>query len=154
MNKKSKVISVDVQDKIKKEVIKKSREGDKYVKEMKIARDKNTYITEVVNGRYYTERCNMIAEQINKNDIKESLDGCPKPLNMMRAEYALMKIRAIIGMRNAHFAKKDLFNSGLTEKDVIKLEQSYYNGSIIKRDHEYEEDPGKPRGKAEFKPDS
>jgi hypothetical protein len=115
---------------------------------LRLASKKNDYIKNIINGRYFLARCNMIAKQIQERDIKECIDGCEKTEEYMRAEYALMKMQAIVSMRNAHFAKKDLFKDfNLTEDDILSLEEDYYNGKIIRE--EYDE-LYKKRGKAEF----
>ena len=75
----------------------------------------------------------MIAEQIQKKEIKEDIDGCLKTEEYMRAEYALQKMQAIMSMRNAHFAKQTLLKEfELTEKDILTLEKDYYDGKIIR----------------------
>lgn len=115
---------------------------------LRLANKKLDYIRNIINGRYYFARCNMIAEQLIKNDIKESLDGCPKTEEYMRAEYALQKMQAIMSMRNAHFAKKDLIEDfNLTEKDIEEIERDYYDGKIIREEYDGEYDK---RKKAEF----
>ncbi|KKM99106.1 hypothetical protein LCGC14_1151200 [marine sediment metagenome] len=104
-----------------------------YGMQMALANKKNDYIRNIINGRYFLARCNMIAEQIQKKEIKEDIDGCLKTEEYMRAEYALQKMQAIMSMRNAHFAKQTLLKEfELTEKDILTLEKDYYDGKIIR----------------------
>jgi hypothetical protein len=113
-----------------------------------LANKKNDYIKNIINGRYFLARCNMLAVQIQTKEIKEDIDGCLKTEEYMRAEYALMKMQAITSMRNAHFAKQDLFKDfNLKEEDILALEEDYYNGKIIREEY----DGSYKRGnKAEF----
>ncbi len=115
---------------------------------MRLANKNNDYIKNIINGRYYMTRCNMMAIQIQNKKIKEKIDGCLKTEEFMRAEYALMKMQAIMSMRNAHFAKQELMEEfKLTEEDIYALEKDYYDGKIIRE--EYNE--GYKKGnKAEF----
>jgi len=116
--------------------------------QIQLVNKKNDYIRNLLNGRYFLARCNMIAEQLIAKEIKESIDGCPKTEDFLRSEYALQKMQAIMSMRNAHFAKKDLMNDfKLTEEAIAALEEDYYNGKIIRE--EYDESY-KRKGKAEF----
>ena len=119
-----------------------------YGQQMVLVKGKNSYITNLINGRYFLARCNMIAEQIHTGKIKETIDGCPKPEEFMRAEYAMQKKQAIVCMREAHFAKQDLIKDfKLTEEDFQNLEEDYYNGKIIREDYD---DVYKKGNKAEF----
>lgn len=112
---------------------KKSMEGLGYGMKMSLAKAKNDYIRNTINGRYFLARCNMISEQIIAKDIKESIDGCPKTEEMMRTEYALQKMQAIHSLRDAHFAKKELISDfKLNEDDIYAIEEDYYNGKIIR----------------------
>jgi|GEM_PF-2071736 len=116
--------------------------------QLRLANKKNDYIKNIINGRYYLARCNMIAAQIQNKEIKESIDGCLKTEDYMRAEYGLMKMQAIFSMRNAHFAKKELLEDfKLKEEDVLVLEEDYYTGKIIREDYD---DSYKKGNKAEF----
>ena len=59
-----------------------------------------------------------------------------------------MKMQAIISLRNAHFAKQDLFNDfKLTEEDILDLESDYYDGKIVREDYD---ESYKKGNKAEF----
>ncbi len=113
-----------------------------------LANKKSDYIRNIINGRYYLARCNMIAVQIQNKNIKEDIDGCLKSEEFLRAEYALQKMQAIMSMRNAHFAKQDLLKEfNLTEKDILALEEDYYDGKIIREAYNEEYKRG---NKAEF----
>jgi len=116
--------------------------------QLRLANKKNDYIRNIINGRYFLSRCNMIAVQIQNKDIKEDIDGCLKSEEFMRAEYALQKMQAIMSMRNAHFAKQELFSEfKLKEEDILALEEDYYDGKIIRESY----DEGYKKGnKAEF----
>ena len=115
---------------------------------LRLTNKKNDYIRNIINGRYYLARCNMIAVQIQNKKIKESIDGCLKTEEYARAEYALMKMQAIASMRNAHFAKQELFKDfKLKEEDILALEEDYYNGKIIREAYD---ESYKKGNKAEF----
>ena len=118
---------------------KKKEKTEKEMKEiafgvqLSLSSKKNDYIKNIINGRYFLARCNMIAVQIQSKDIKEDIDGCLKSEEFLRAEYALQKMQAIMSMRNAHFAKQDLFKEfKLTEEDIQSIEVDYYDGKIIR----------------------
>lgn len=120
-----------------------------YGSNMILAQAKNKYITNIINGRYFFARCNMMAEQLHPSgEIKESIDGCLKSEEYLRAEYALTKMQAIVSMRNAHFAKQELFKDfKLTDKDIEVIEEDYYNGKIIRESYD---ESYKKGNKAEF----
>ena len=95
-------------------------------KQIAVTNKKNDYIKNLINGRYYLARCNMLAVQIQKGEIKESIDGCLKSEEYMRSEYALMKMQAITSMRSSHFAKKYLIEDfKLTFEEVEAIEYLY-----------------------------
>jgi len=116
---------------------------------LQLIRRKNDYIKNLINGRYFLARCNSIAEQLHpKGKIEEKLDGRLKTREYLLSEYALVKMQAIVGMRGAHFAKKDLIKDfNLTEKEIEDIEDDYYNGKIIREDYD---ESYKKRTKAEF----
>ncbi len=119
-----------------------------YGVQMATANKKSDYIRNIINGRYFLARSNMIAVQIQNKKIKESIDGCLKSEEYMRSEYALQKMQAIMSMRNAHFAKETLFKEfKLTEKDIQDLEEDYYDGKIIREEYDASYKKG---NKAEF----
>ena len=131
----------------KKETPKKDMNGLRYGMKMSLIKVKNEYITATINGRYYLARTNMIAEQLHSGKILENIDGCPKPEEYMRAEYALQKMAAISQMRNAHFAKKELKEEfKLNDDDIYAIEEDYYNGKIIRE--EYDEGYNKKKKQA------
>ncbi len=119
-----------------------------FMTQLKLAKSKNDYIRNIIAGRYFLARCNMIAVQIQTKDIKESIDGCLKSEEFLRAEYAQQKMQAIVRMREAHFAKQELFKEfKLKEEDIEAIEADYYDGKIIREDY----DESYKRGnKAEF----
>jgi len=104
--------------------------------QMKISNMKNNYIKNIINGRYFLARSNMIAVQVQNNEIKENIDGCEKTMELMRTEYALQKMQAIMSMRNAHFSKKDLFEEGFTPEDINAIEEDYYDGKVIREEYD------------------
>ena len=121
----------------KAETPKKSMGGLRHGMKMSLAKAKNDYIRSTINGRYFLARTNMIAEQIQKKDIIEKIDGCTKTEEYMRAEYALQKMQAIIEMRNSHFAKKELKDDfKLNNDDIYAIEEDYYNGKIVREDYD------------------
>lgn len=116
-----------------KEKTKKDMSGVAHGMKMSLAKTKNDFIRNTINGRYFFERCNMIADQVINDDIKESIDGCLKPKSFLMSEYALQKMQAINSMREAHFAKLELkkqFN--MTDEDVGDILKDYYDGKIIR----------------------
>jgi hypothetical protein len=90
----------------------------------------------------------MIATQIQNKEIMESIDGCLKSEEFLRAEYAMQKMQAIMSMRNAHFAKQELVSDfKLTEEDIFAIEEDYYNGKVIRESYD---ETYKRGNKAEF----
>lgn len=116
--------------------------------QLRLINKKQDYIKNLLNGRYYLARCNMLAEQLQTKNIKEKIDGCLKPQEYMLAEYGLMKMQAMTSMRNAHFSKLELIKDfNLTQEDIEAIEKDYYDGKIIRE--EYPEEYRK-KTKAEF----
>lgn len=112
------------------------------------ANAKNEYITNLINGRYYLARYNMMAQQVIDKNIVETIDNAPKSNDFMVAESALMKMQAIKSLRTAHFSRLELVNDfGMTDEDITGLEEDYYNGKIVRV--EYDEEFRK-KDKAEF----
>ena len=108
---------------------------------------KKDFIKNQFNGEYFLTRANMMADQLNSGEILETIDGCKKTEEFMRAEYALMRMQAIDSFRNAHFAKENLKEGGLTDEDIEAVKMSYYQGKVIQEDYNEEE---KQKRKAEF----
>jgi len=139
--------------KVKKNIIEKKREakekeGQSYMKKLKIAELKNKYITNLVNGRYFLARCNMIAEQLISKKVKEKIDGLTKSLEYIRAEYALTKVQAIKSMREVHFTKEELVKDfEFKDKDFEAIEIDYYDGNIMRESYD---ESYKKEGKAKF----
>jgi hypothetical protein len=135
-------------DAVKKEKTESERKEIAFGMRLRLASKKNDYIRNIINGRYFMARCNMIAAQIQTKNIQEKIDGCPKTEEFMRTEYALQKMQAIMSMRNAFFAKQDLIKDfKLTDDDILAIEEDYYDGKIIREDY----DEGYKKGsKAEF----
>ena len=105
--------------------------------QLRLANKKSEYIRNLINGRYYLARCNMLAEQIHSGTVLEKIDGATKTIEYIRAEYALMKMQAIMSMRTAHFSKRDLLTEfKLVESEILALEEDYYNGKIIREDYD------------------
>lgn len=111
---------------------------ESYANKVEEIRLREMYINELINGRYFLERCNMIAQQmVPEWDIIEKLDGAFKTKGYVRAEYAHQKKQAIKSMRNAHFSKKELIEvHQLTKKDIQDIEVDYYDGKIIREDYD------------------
>ena len=151
MTKKKKVPTKKEVEEMKVAMDKKAKEEKKgiaFASRLRLANKKQDYIRNIINGRYYMSRCNMIAVQIQGKNILEDIDGCPKSEEFLRAEYALHKMQAIISMRNAHFAKQELFSDfKLKEKDIQALEEDYYDGKIIREAYNESYQKG---NKAEF----
>ncbi len=132
----------------KKEKTEREKKEVTFGMQVRLANLKNNYIRNIVNGRYHLTRCNMLAVQIKNKEIKESIDGCLKSEEFMRAEYAHQKVQAIMDLRNAHFAKQEMFSDfKLKAEDISVLEADYYDGKIIRE--EYDESY-KKGNKAEF----
>ena len=119
-----------------------------YGVKLRRANKKNEYISNVINGRYYLARYNMMAQQVIDNKIVEVIDGAPKTKEYMRAELALVKMQAIRSLRTAHFSRLELKKDfEVSEEEIIGLENDYYNGKIIRE--EYDEE-FRQKNKAEF----
>ena len=148
-NKKIKMVKETRDEKARRELREKvDKKNKEYGIQMATSNKKSDYIKNIINGRYFMARCNMIAVQIQTKEIKEKIDGCPKSEEYMRAEYALTKMQAIMGMRNAHFAKETLLKEfKLTEKDILDIEEDYYDGKIIREAYD---ESYKKGNKAEF----
>lgn len=115
---------------------KKSMEGMAYTKHCELIQKKNEFMANLIPGRYYLARCNMIAEQLNKNDVQEKIDGFAKTEELMKAEYGMMRLQAITRMRNAHFAKKELMDKfGVSEIEIDKMVADFHEGPIIREDY-------------------
>ncbi len=129
---------------LEKERKKKQEENQRYMDKVKIAGLKNAYITNLVNGRYYLARCNMLAKQIIENKIIEKIDGATKSMEYIRSEYALMKVQAIKSMRQSYFNKKELISDyKFTEEQIHELEDDYYNGKIIREEYDTSYEKGR-----------
>ncbi len=115
---------------------------------LRLINKRQEYIRNRINGNYYLARCNMLAGQIQSKKVEENIDGMTKSLEYVRAEYGLMKMQAIMSMRTAFFAKKDLLGEfKQTEEDVEFLENDYYNGAVIRDDYD---ESYRRKTKAEF----
>lgn len=127
----------EVEKVVKKEETKAKKKESPHLIQMRLARTKKDYITNLINGRYFLARCNMIAVQIQSKNIKESIDGCLKSEEFMRAEYAHQKLQAISSMRGAHFSKQELLKDfKLKKKDIFAIEEDYYDGKVIREDYD------------------
>ena len=111
----------------------------------------NEYIKNLLNGRYFLARQNMLANQLNDDKIEEKIDGCLKSKEYMKAECALMKMQAIMSFRNASFGKEQLKKYGCSEKEIADAEKDYYEGKIIR---EVYDEVYKKGHKAKFVKDS
>lgn len=145
---------------IKKEQIEIS---NKHGKHLNLIERNNTYITNLINGRYFLARCNMIAQgleqvrfeqervgsKLKPNDlVNEQLDGAYKTVEYSQAEHALVKMQAIRCFRTASFVRQELKDKlGQTEEDILKTEQDYYEGTVLRSDYG---EQYKKKGKAEF----
>jgi len=133
---------------VKKEKTETEKKEVTFGMQVRLANLKNNYIRNIVNGRYHLARCNMLAVQIQNKEIKESIDGCLKSEEFMRAEYAHQKVQAIMDLRNAHFAKQEMFaDFKLKEEDISVIEKDYYDGKIIREAYD---ESYKKGNKAEF----
>ena len=106
------------------------------VKLGKIISLKKDFIKNLMNGRYFLGRCNMMQEQlVEGGKIIENIDGCLKSRDLMLAEYGLMRMQAIDSLRLSNFAKRELKdNHGITDYDLQAIEARYYEGKIIDED--------------------
>lgn len=135
--------------KIKMDKINSTAKGKSYGQSLEVAKLKMDYIREFFNGNYYIARCNMMADQIKGKKVTEKIDGCPKSLDLMRSEYALMKMQAINARRNAYFWKKDLIEKyDVTEEELNDTLNDYLMGKIVRDD--YDEEFRRGRNKAKF----
>ena len=133
---------------VKKKLTEQQRKERAYETRIQVLKLKKDFVRNTFNGRYYLERCNMMAEQISDDAINEKIDGQPKSKNLMIAEYSLMRMQAIDSFRGAHFDKKSLMEDfNLTEEDLEALLNGYHQGKIIREDYDGDYTPD---GKAEF----
>lgn len=110
-----------------------------YTKKLVFVKLKEDFITNRVNGRYFLERYNMMAEQIQSENIKEKIDGCIKTMDYMKAEAVMTKRQAFNAFRNAHFGEVELKKKhGLTDKDITEIEVDLYDGKIIREEYDDE----------------
>lgn len=117
-------------------------------KRLVFIKDKNDYVTNLINGRYFLTRYNMMIEQIQTGKIVEVIDGCPKTKEFLFAEAVLMKSRALKSHSLAYHGKNDLMKDhGLTEEDMSAIESDLYDGKIIRETYD---DNEKKKSKAEF----
>ena len=109
-----------------------------YTMKLDEVRLRNTYIKELIKGRYFLARYNMVATQLLPGKkILETVDGAPKTKEYIEAECAMQKMQATSNMRQSHFAKKDLIEKYGYSKDMIKaIEIDYYDGKIIREDYD------------------
>ena len=119
-----------------------------YGKKVVLAQMKNDYVTNLINGRYFLARYNMMIKQLQNKNIKEDIDGCLKTEEYMFAEAVVFKRQALSAHRAAHFGKADLMKEfALTEEDIKAIEDDYYDGKIVRETY----DEGYKKGnKAEF----
>jgi len=103
-----------------------------YRDKKELQRIKHKFLVNLVNGRYWLERCNMLAEQISSDNILELVDGAKKTKELAMAEYASLKVQAIDHMREAHFLRKDLLSRELSAEEIDEYVNSYYEGKIIR----------------------
>jgi hypothetical protein len=97
---------------------------------------KEEYISNLVQGRYFLERCNMMTEQLQPTGlIIEKVDGCTKTKGLLLAEYDMTKRSAINCMRKSFFAKQKLIKLGWTKKDFEDALNYYFNEPILKKDY-------------------
>ena len=135
-------------EKTEKEKSEKQLKNIAYAKQIALAKDKNDYISNITNGRYFLARYNMMIEQLQNDEIKELVDGVLKTKEYMFAEAVVLKRQALAAFRSAHFGKTDLMKVyGLTEEDIKEIEDDHYDGKIIREDYDEEYKRGK---KAEF----
>jgi len=119
-----------------------------YGKRMVLIKSKNDYFTNLTNARFFLARYNMMIEQIAAEDIKETVDGCPKTPEYLMAEAIIFKRQALAAFREAHFGVADLKNDfGLTDEDIQGIESDYYDGKIIRETYDEEYKKG---SKAKF----
>lgn len=130
------------------EIAKRKFQEQSFNHDVEMARLKNDYVKNKNNGNYFLARCNMITNQLNENNIQEKIDGCTKTKEYFIAERALIKMQAIMSMRNAHFMKLDLIKKGMTSEEIIELEKDYSEGDILRE--VYDEQFNPRRTKAAF----
>lgn len=130
----------------------KSMEGQAYAKKNEQIRTENEFVTELMQGRYFLARANMMVDQLNSGKITELIDGTPKTQEVLQCEFAMTKKQAMTRFRNAHFAKEDLKSQyKLSEEDIDAILDDHYNGKIIRESYD---EKYKRRGKAGFVPEN
>jgi len=103
----------------------KAREG-------KIITHLESYCKHIITGRYFLARVNMMAAQLEKGKILESIDGAPKPREFFIAELAKMRQQAIISHRHAFFEDKSLKMLGCKQERINNALTEYYEGKVMR----------------------
>lgn len=105
----------------------------------------DSYVSSQANAMYFLERCNMLADEIafaekeGMERIGENVDGQPKTIAFARAEYMLMKNRAIRAARDAYFHKTDLMKKhNFSEEDIKRVEDEYFEKPILRKEYDEE----------------
>lgn len=141
-------------------------ERNAYEKRM-IVQHEAEYCNAMSNGRYFLERCNMLAKQIDflhkleqwekepeKHNMPvgqeiEEIDGVQKSKELLIAEYGRTKMTASQQYRKAYFAKLELNKLKITDEEIDGMYQDHVGGAIV-RDSYDEIYAGYKGHKAEF----
>lgn len=102
------------------------------------------YLGHWLHYRYFSARCNMMAEQLQEgSEVTELVDGRLKSKDYFIAEYLMTKKSAMRSHRDAFFSRKELIELGATEAEITILENDLMEGTIAKA--KYDERYGKKR---------
>ena len=88
-----------------------------YKKKRKLSLLEN-YFHHTRHVNYFLQRANMIAEQLNTDNIQESVDGMKKTKEYLLAEYQLFKSRASDANRRRYFVTQELLQMGMTTEQI------------------------------------
>jgi hypothetical protein len=71
--------------------------------------------------------------------VKETIDGNPKSIDFLKAEYGITKVRSINSLRTAYAQKRELISLGMTIDQVDKMQEEYFKAPIIQDKYETED---------------
>ena len=130
--------------------------GLSHLKKVTLIRDKESYLTNLCNARFFHARVNMLIDQLDAYDkvkkdkmgIIETVDGVMKSKDYLTWEMLMAKLRARRSYMDAFFGKQELLKQGMTVKDISNLEKDYFEGTI--RRDSYDDSMDKRKESAGF----
>jgi len=96
---------------IKNQVKKQEEAKTVHVRDAQVANMKMRYFSNLTEGMYLKERCNMMALQLNSGKIEEEISGVKKTEALLYQEYLLTKNNAINHLNMAAGIKNELLTT-------------------------------------------